>query len=378
MILYQIMLVVFFGGIGYLWQVEISEQDRQKTAFYTTEGLYEFKVMPFGLCNALATFQRLMDLILAGLQWSQCLVYLDDVIIIGKTFEEHLLNLKSVFTRISEAGLKLQPSKCAFLQQKVQYLGHIMSKDGVEADPEKIEKVASWAAPTSPREQQFLGFANYYRRFIRDFALIARPLHCLTERTAKFRWTNECQAAFEELRRRLTTDPVLAYPDFSRQFILDTDASDTGIGAVLSQVDENGRERVISYGSRLLTKPERRYCVTRRELLAVVTFTRQYRSYLAGQRFTLRTDHDSLTWLRNFKEPEGQLVRWLEKLQEFDFEIVHRRGKKHSNADALVVFHAANVVGRITTWYQLQPQQCYHLNNTPHRSSERHNLLTLP
>ena len=306
-------------------------------------------------------------------------MYLDDVIIIGKTFEEHLLNLKSVSTRISKAGLKLQPSKCAFLQQKVQYLGHIMSKDGVEADPEKIEKVASWAAPTSPREvQQFLGFANYYRRFIRDFALITRPLHCLTERTAKFRWTNECQAAFEELRRRLTTDPVLAYPDFSRQFILDTDASDTGIGAVLSQVDENGRERVISYGSRLLTKPERRYCVTRRELLAVVTFTRQYRSYLAGQRFTLRTDHGSLTWLRNFKEPEGQLVRWLEKLQKIDFEIVHRRGKKHSNADALVVFHAANVVGRITTWYQLQPQQCYHLNNTPHRSSERHNLLTLP
>ena len=136
-------------------------------------------------------------------------------------------------------------------------------------------------------------------------------------------------------RRCLTSAPVLSYPDFSRQFILDTDASDTGIGGVLSQVDADGRERVIAYGSRLLTKPERRYCVTRRELLAVVTFTRQYRSYLTGQRFLLRTDHGSLTWLRNFREPEGQLAWWLERLQELDFDIVHRRGKKHTNADAL-------------------------------------------
>ena len=147
-------------------------------------------------------------------------------------------------------------------------------------DPAKIEKVADWPAPTTKREaQQFLGFASYYRRFVEDFARVARPLHRLTERATTFAWTSECQDAFEELRRRLTSAPVLSYPDFSRQFILDTDASDTGIGGVLSQVDADGRERVVAYGSRLLTKPERRYCVTRRELLAVVTFTRQYRCH---------------------------------------------------------------------------------------------------
>ena len=320
---------------GY-WQVEMAESDRQKTAFCTTEGLFEFKVMPFGLCNAPATFQRLMDLVLAGLQWSHCLVYLDDVIVLGRTFEDHLHNLQAVFHRIRDAGLKLKPPKCAFFQPTVQYLGHIISEEGVAADPAKIEKVVSWPAPTSTREvQQFLGFASYYRRFIRDFARVAKPLHRLTERTRSFFWAADCQSAFEELRHSLSTAPVLAHPDFSRSFILDTDASNTGIGAVLSQIDDSGKERVVAYGSRVLSKPERRYCVTRRELLAVVYFTRQFRPYLAGRRFTLRTDHGSLTWLRNFKEPEGQLARWLERLQEFDFGIEHRRGRKHTNADAL-------------------------------------------
>ena len=277
-----------------------------------------------------------MDLILAGLQWSECLVYLDDVIILGRTFEEHLHNIRSVLQLLRESGLRLKPSKCSFFQRQVQYLGHIISRDGVATDPAKTAKVSTWPVPTSKREtQQFLGFASYYRRFVKDFAQVARPLHRLTERTASFEWTNECQDAFDELRRCLCTTPVLAYPDFTCQFILDTDASDTGIGAVLSQTNSDGRECVIAYGSRLLTKAERRYCVTRRELLAVVTFTRQYRSYLRGRKFLLRTDHGSLTWLCNFKDPEGQLARWLERLQELDFDIVHRRGKSHINADAL-------------------------------------------
>ena len=320
---------------GY-WQVEMAKEDRAKTAFCTTEGLFEFTVMPFGLCNAPATFQRLMDLVLAGLQWSQCLVYLDDVIILGKTFKDHLANLQAVFERLRQAGLKLQPKKCEFLRRKVRYLGHIVSKEGVAADAEKVKKVSSWPAPTTTRDvQQFLGFAGYYRRFVQNFAQIARPLHRLTERATPFKWTQECQDAFEKLRHCLTSAPVLAYPDYSQPFILDTDASNTGIGAVLSQLDEDGKERVIAYASRLLSKPERRYCVTRRELLAAVTFTRHFRPYLLGRHFTLRTDHGSLTWLKNFKEPEGQLARWLERLQEFDFTIIHRRGRKHTNADAL-------------------------------------------
>ena len=320
---------------GY-WQVEVEEADRAKTAFCTPEGLYQFRVMPFGLCNAPACFQRLMDLVLSGLQWSQCLVYLDDIIVLGNSFETHIQNLDSVFQRLQEAGLRLKPAKCAFFRKEVQYLGHIISRQGVATDPEKVGKVASWPVPTSRREvQQFVGFANYYRRFIKDFAQLARPLHRLTERTAPFTWSHECQESFDQLRERLCSTPILAYPDFQRPFILDTDASDTGIGGVLSQMDDQGRERVIAYGSRLLSKPERKYCVTRRELLAVVTFIQQYRPYLVCRKFTLRTDHGSLTWLRNFKEPEGQLARWLERLQELDFEIVHRRGSAHRNADSL-------------------------------------------
>ena len=261
---------------GY-WQVEVEEADRAKTAFCTPGGLFQFRVMPFGLCNAPACFQRLMDLVLSGMQWSQCLVYLDDIIVLGSSFESHIQNLDSVFQRLREAGLRLKPAKCAFFRQEVQYLGHIISREGVATDPEKVRKVAAWPVPKSKREtQQFIGFANYYRRFIKDFAQLARPLHRLTERTAPFTWTQECQESFDRLRECLCSAPILAYPDFQRPFILDTDASDTGLGGVLSQADDQGRERVIAYGSRLLTKPERKYCVTRRELLAAVTFIQQY------------------------------------------------------------------------------------------------------
>jgi hypothetical protein len=320
---------------GY-WQVEVTEADQEKTAFCTPEGLFQFKVMPFGLCNAPATFQRLMDMVLAGLQWSNCLVYLDDVIIPGRTFEEHMENLQSVLERFRNAGLMLKLTKCSFCKKQTSFLGHIVSADGVATDPSKTAKVSSWPQPTSVKEvQQFLGFANYYRRFVRDYAAIARPLHRLTERGREFLWTEDCQVAFDSLKKSLTTSPVLAFPDLSKPFILDTDASDTGIGAVLSQLSDDGTERVVAYASRTLSKPERRYCVTRRELLAVVYFTRHFRPYLLGRHFTLRTDHGSLTWLWNFREPEGQLARWLERLQEYDFRIVHRPGRKHGNADGL-------------------------------------------
>ena len=277
-----------------------------------------------------------MDLVLAGLQMSQCLVYIDDVIVVGRTFDEHLCNLREVFERVRGAGLKLKPSKCAFLQERVFYLGHEVSRKGVATDPTKINQVAHWPVPQSTKdEQKFLGLASYYRRFVRNFASIAKPLHQLTEKTATFEWTVECQEAFAELRHKLCTAPVLAFPDFTKPFILDTDASNTGIGGVLSQLDEQGQEHVIAFASRTLSKSERRYCVTRRELLAVVVFTQQFRPYLLGREFTLRTDHGSLSWLQSFKEPEGQLARWLEKLQEFHFRIVHRPGKKHANADAM-------------------------------------------
>ena len=194
-----------------------------------------------------------------------------------------------------------------------------------------------WPTPQNVREvQQFLGLANYYRRFIRNFAEVARPLHRLTERSASvFQWTIQCQESFNLLRELLSSPPILSYPDFKKPFILDTDASNEGIGAVLSQLDNHGREYVIAYGSRLLSKAERSYCATRKELLAVVAFVTHFRPYLLGQRFQIRTDHGALKWLYCMRNPEAQVARWLEKLQEFDFEVIHRRGLKHINADAL-------------------------------------------
>ena len=319
---------------GY-WQVEVAEGDRQKTAFTTHEGLFEFKVMPFGLCNAPATFQRLMDLILAGVQWSRCLVYLDDIIIIGRDFSEHLQNLAVVLQKLREAGLRLKPSKCALCREAVSYLGHVVSREGVATDPAKASRVSSWPTPTSVQEvQQFLGLASYYRRFVCNFATIARPLQRLTEQGREFAWSLECDTAFATLKNRLTSAPILVYPDYSKPFLLDTDASQEGIGAVLSQ-EYDGQERVVAYASRTLSKAERKYSVTRKELLAVVTFIQHFRPYLLGRTFLLRTDHSSLAWLHNFKEPEGQLARWIERLQEYSFTIIHRQGKKHQNADAL-------------------------------------------
>jgi hypothetical protein len=343
---------------GY-WQVQVHPDDKEKTAVTTPEGLFEFNVMPFGLCNAPATFQRLMDCVLAGLHWETCLVYLDDVIIIGKSFEDHLHNLHHVFQRFREAGLKLKPTKCTFCQPEVSFLGHVVSRTGIATDPSKVESIRKWPAPTQRKEvQQFLGLCNYYRRFIQNFATIAKPLYRLTEKTCEFQWSVDCENAFATLKARLATAPVLAFPDTKAPFILDTDASDTGVGAVLAQ-QVNGVEKVIAYGSKVLTKSEHRYCVTRRELLAVVTFLKHFRPYLLGCHFTVRTDHGSLAWLRNFKDPEGQLARWLEQLQEYDFEIVHRPGRLHRNADALS---------------RIPCKQCGRENHTDHSAPEQ--LLT--
>ena len=190
---------------GY-WQVEMDAEDRPKTAFCTPNGLFEFKAMPFGLCNAPATFQRLMDLVLAGLPWASCLVYLDDIVVLGRDFKDHLSNLELVFQCLRKAHLKLQPPKCCFMRSKVVFLGHVVSPQGIAADLSITEKVAMWPVPTSKVEvQRFLGLASYYRRFIRDFASIAKPLHRLTEQNFTFKWTDHCQKAFEELRHKLVT-----------------------------------------------------------------------------------------------------------------------------------------------------------------------------
>lgn len=319
---------------GY-WQMEMEEKDKSKTAFSTHMGLFQFKVLPFGMCNAPSCYERLIELVLRGLRWEKCLCYLDDIIVFGKSFDQALENLKLVFDRLKASNLTLKPSKCVLFQKEVPFLGHIVSDKGIQCDPSKLDKVRDWPVPKNVSDvRSFLGLAGYYRRFIPEFSTIATPLTYLTRKGKKFCWTIDCQNSFENLKKLLCSAPILAYPDSTAEFILDTDASMSGIGAVLSQ-NQNGEEKVIAYASRTLNQSQVRYCTTYKELLAVVTFIRQYRHFLWGRHFTIRTDHASLIWLKNFKNPEGILARWLSVLETYDFSIQHRPGRFHCNADGL-------------------------------------------
>ena len=316
-------------------QVMVKEEDSDKTSFLTRGGSYKFRRMPFGLCNAGSTFQRLMDVVMRGLNFSILLVYLDDIIVYSRTVEEHVERLEKMFLRLRDANLKLKPSKCFLLQAQVTFLGHIVSGSGVATDPEKIEAVQNWPRPVNVREvRSFLGLCSYYRRFVQGFAEIAGPLHAMTKKNCKFDWTVSCEESFGKLKVALTTSPVLTMPDDEGQYILDTDASDTSIGAVLSQV-QSGEEKVVAYASRMLSNAEKNYCVTRRELLAVIHYLKQFRVYLLGRKFKIRTDHAALQWLRKTPIPIGQQARWAEQLEEFTFEIEHRPGRKHTNADTM-------------------------------------------
>ena len=322
---------------GY-WQVELEENDKEKTAFSTMEGHFEFDVMPFGLTNAPSSFQRLMTCVLSGLTNDQCLIYIDDIIVFSAMFSEHLDRLRNVFQRVQDAGLRLKANKCHFAQSKVSYLGHIVSKNGVEPDPSKIQAVLHYPAPNNVKElRQFLGLANYYRRFVQGYSRIASPLFKLTNKTdlKTFSWTAQCTMAFQELKERLTTPPVLAFPQFDREFLLATDASDSATGAVLSQVDDNGTEKVIAYWSRQLTKAERNYSTIEREALAIVKAVKEFYPYLYGHDFILQTDHQPLVHMNNLRDVGGRVTRWSMFLQQFRFTVRHKAGKLNGNADGL-------------------------------------------
>jgi transposase InsO family protein len=338
---------------GY-WQIPVKESDKAKTAFATKSGLYEFNQLPFGLTNAPSTFERCMEMVLRHCQWKTCLIYLDDIICFGNSFQQHLERLNEILQKLIEAGLKLKPSKCHFFREKLVFLGHMVTKDGVTTDPAKLEALSEWPPPKNIKDvRAFLGFCSYYRRYVKNFAEISEPIAYLTRKEHKFMWTKEADQAFQNLKQALMNAPILAYPQDEGLFVLDTDASEFGIGAVLSQIQTsditqfprktlsdlekkfNGEEKVISFGSRILTKEERNYCVTRKELLAIVYFLRSYRHYLLGRKFIIRTDHHALQWIFKLKDPTGQTARWQERLTDYDFEIIHRPGLKHGNADGM-------------------------------------------
>ncbi len=334
-------------------QVPVAEKDQAKTAFCTPFGLFEFQRMPFGLCNAPGTFQRLMEYIFGDERFHSLLLYLDDVVVFSSSFQNHLDRLELVLQRLQQNGLKLKLRKCHFFQPEVKYLGHVISASGVATDPEKISAVKEWKIPSTVIElRSFLGFASYYRRFVEDFAKYAAPLHKLvaklqpSSKGARARsnsswgnhWDWSCQQAFHTLKEKLIGAPVLGYADFTRPFVLEVDASNLGLGAVLSQEQEGGQRRPLAYASRGLRPTERNmtnYSAMKLELLALKwAVTEKFRDYLLGSKFTVFTDNNPLCYLRTAKLGAVE-QRWASQLALFDFTLMYRPGTSNKNADAL-------------------------------------------
>lgn len=320
---------------GYL-QIKMDEDSIAKTAFTVDSGHYEYLRMPMGLKNSPSTFQRVMDDILRGLVNECCLVYLDDIIIFGPSLQQHLINLKKVFTRIRDCNFKIQLDKSEFLRKEVEYLGHVVTRDGVKPNPNKIEAIRVYPIPKTVKQiKGFLGLLGYYRRFIRDFAKITKPMTKCLKKNAKIDINNvEYKECFERCKKILLEEPILQFPDFSKTFNLTTDASNVALGAVLSQ-GTIGQDKPIAYASRTLNDHERNYSTIEKELLAIVWATKYFRPYLYGRKFKIITDHRPLQWIFSIKEPSSKLVRWRLQLEEYNYEIVYKKGSLNTNADAL-------------------------------------------
>ena len=318
------------------YQVELDEDSKEKTAFSTTMGQYCFNRMPFGIAAAPGTFQELMGKVLGRMK--NAVVYLDDILVFTETINQHYEALNEVLEKVAYAGLRINPEKCHVLKPEVKFLGHIINKEGVQTDPSKLEAIRSFKKPNCVKTlRSFLGICNYYRRFILGYAKKSRTLEELCGRNNnKLIWTDDCDRAFKDMKEALTSSPVLGFPDFEKEFILDTDASFDTIGAVLSQRDNNGYERVIAYGSHAMNNHEKGYCITRKELLAIYYFCQHFNHYLYGKRFTLRTDHKAITFMLSTKKPiTTQFQTWINYLSSLDIKLEYRKGINHTNADML-------------------------------------------
>ena len=325
---------------GY-WQVPMSSDSERKTAFITPDGLFECKRLPFGLCNAPATFQRMMDQVLSGLKWTMCLVYLDDLVIYGKTFEEHCERLEAVLMALDQAGLSLNPEKCTFAVEEIACLGHQVTSNGIRPDPSKLEAILEFPSPaTSPPHQRlttlrsFLGIVSYYRRFVKNFASIASPLYQCLKKNAPWIWGEEQENAFQQMKSVLVSVPLLAHHEADGEMEMHTDASGYGLGAVLMQkvADEF---HPIAYISRRLSPAESNYHSNELECLALVWALSKLRHYLNGRPFRVKTDSNVVRWLCQKKEIKGKFARWIIEMQEFDFSIEHLKGIDNRVADAL-------------------------------------------
>ncbi|XP_043064323.1 uncharacterized protein LOC122320261 [Drosophila ficusphila] len=320
---------------GY-WQIPVAPDSRECTAYTVPgRGLFHWKVMPFGLHSAPATFQRALDTVIGPDMEPHAFAYLDDIIVVGATLSEHVRNLREVFRRLREANLRLNRDKCQFFQRSIKYLGHVISEAGIQTDPDKVAAIRELTPPTNLKElRRCLGIASWYRRFVPNFADVVEPMTSLLKKDQSWGWTEKQKQAFQKLKDLLTEAPILACPDFEEKFVLQTDASEYGVGAVLTQTIDQ-QERVIAYASRRLNTAERNYSVTEKECLAIVWAIRKMRCYLEGYRFEVLTDHHSLKWLNSIDNPTGRIARWALELQQFQYDVTYRRGTQNLVADAL-------------------------------------------
>ncbi|XP_063374947.1 uncharacterized protein LOC134662604 [Cydia amplana] len=319
---------------GY-WQIKIDENDQNKSCFVTVFGTFMFLRMPFGLRNAPSTFQRLMDKFCRELKAESVFAYLDDLICRSPNFKQHLDDLREIFTRLRYYKLRANRNKCNLACATIKYLGHLITPEGIKTDPDKTKAISELPEPKNLKQLiSFLQTASWYRRFIRNFAEVARPLTNLTRKNIAWKWEEPQQTAFNMLKEALTTTPVLKQLDSDAPYIIKTDASNYAIGAALVQ-GEGEKEHPIEYASRLLTSAERNYTVTEKEALAIVWAVTKFRGYIEGTKFLTITDHQPLKWLMNLKSPTGRLARWALQLQPYDFETKYTPGRTNVVADSL-------------------------------------------
>ena len=323
---------------GY-WQLPVAERDRAKTAFVCHSGLFEYVRMPFGLKNAPASFQRTLDIILSGYKWKSCLVYLDDVIIFSGSFEDHLCHVRAVLRALKAAGITLKFAKCDFFTDKFKYLGHIIGQCTLSVDSIATMALRGARHPTTQTElRAFLGLCNVYRRFVANFAKLAGPLNALLRKGQPVELTNfsdEESGAFQALIDAVSAPPILALPKPGLAYSVDTDASNSQIGAALFQTHPDGERKPIGYWSRTLTSAGRNYSTAEKECLAVVLALGTLRPYLQAEKFIVNSDQASLRWLMEITEPSGRLMRWRLRISEFDFSVKYKKGTANTQADAL-------------------------------------------
>lgn len=343
---------------GY-YQLELDPESRPFTAFTTDRGQFQMKRLAMGMKISPSAFSRLMTVAMSGLNYDSCFIYLDDLIVFGNSLQNHNKNLVKVFERLRQVNLKLNPSKCEFLKKEILYLGHVISSEGISPDPEKIRAIFDYPVPKNSDEtKRFVAFANYYRKFIKNFAQIAQPLNNLSRKNKIFQWSDECQNSFDTLRHALLSPPVLQYPNFSEnnEFILRVDASAYALGAVLSNSDD----RPVAFASRSLNKAEKNYSTVHKEMLALVWSMKHFRPYLFGRKFKVLTDHRPLVYLFSMTDPSSRLTKFRLALEEYDFSVHHVKGTENVTADAL---------SRIVI-------ESSELKNMSDRENERMNVMT--